>query len=337
MTSRKPAVFAGAAAAAFAVSASLAGTASAAPQPSADELSATAESLTTSLGNQFGGAWLENGELVVGVTDAAKADQVTAAGAEAKVVRHSVAALDAKVSKLNTVKKKAPDAVTAWGTNVRSNTVTMKVLPGHEAEARGFAESAGVSDVRLAKATEVPHLFADIAGGEAYNIGQSRCSVGFAVEGGFVTAGHCEALTGGGALSKDGTPLGEWGGSSFLPDDYAWVTTSGDWTPTGQVSGVGAVQGSDEAETGAAISKSGSTTGVTEGTIGEKNQTVNYPEGAVEGLTATDAQCEAGDSGGSFISDGQAQGVVSGGDTATCYFQPVNEILEAGGLTLVTG
>ena len=64
---------------------------------------------------------------------------------------------------------------------------------------------------------------------------------------------------------------------------------------------------------------------------------MNYPEGSVSGLTATDALCQPGDSGGAFISDGQAQGVVSGGNTATCYFQPVNPILSAYGLSLVTG
>ena len=39
---------------------------------------------------------------------------------------------------------------------------------------------------------EAPQTFIDIVGGNAYYIGSgSRCSVGFAVTGGFVTAGHC--------------------------------------------------------------------------------------------------------------------------------------------------
>ncbi len=51
---------------------------------------------------------------------------------------------------------------------------------------------------------------------------------------------------------------------------------------------------------------------------------------------------EPGDSGGSFISGSQAQGVTSGGSGnctygGTTYFQPVNEILRVYGLTLVTG
>jgi hypothetical protein len=50
---------------------------------------------------------------------------------------------------------------------------------------------------------------------------------------------------------------------------------------------------------------------------------------------------EPGDSGGSFISGDQAQGVTSGGSGdcssgGTTFFQPVNEILSTFGLTLVT-
>jgi hypothetical protein len=58
-------------------------------------------------------------------------------------------------------------------------------------------------------------------------------------------------------------------------------------------------------------------------------------------VTRTSVCAEAGDSGGSFISVDQAQGVTSGGsgDCSTggvTYFQPVNEILTTYGLSLVT-
>jgi streptogrisin C len=336
VTIRKTALLVGASLLAVAVSVPLSASAAAAAMNELD-MSVTAQTLDGRLGDDFGGAWIEEGRLVVAVTDAAKAAEVTATGAEAKVVRHSAAELDAMVADLNTVEATAPDSVTVWGVDVRHNTINMSVLPGAADDARNFAASVGIADVRIEESADVPRLFADIQGGEAYNIGSSRCSVGFSVNGGFVTAGHCEALTGGGALSKDGTPLGSWGGSEFPGGDYAWVETAGDFTPVGQVTGVGGVSGSTEAETGASVSKSGSTTGVTEGTIGSKNQTVNYPEGTVTGLTATNALCQPGDSGGAFISSGQAQGVVSGGNTSTCYFQPVNPILDAFGLSLVTG
>lgn len=336
MTIKKSALLASAGLLTIAVAVPLSTSATAAP---ADELamSTTAEALSSTLGADFGGAWIESGQLIVAVTDADKAAAVTEAGAEAKVVRHSAAALDTMVDKLDAVEATAPSSITAWGVDVRHNTINMTVLPGAADQATELARTVGIKGVRVKESAEVPHLFADIQGGEAYNIGSSRCSVGFSVSSGFVTAGHCEVLTGGGALTKDGQPLGDWGGSQFPGADYAWVDTSADWTPVGQVAGVGGVAGSQEAQTGASVSKSGSTTGVTQGTMGEKNQTVRYPEGTVNGLTATNALCQPGDSGGAFISDGQAQGVVSGGNSSTCFFQPVNPILEAGGLSLVTG
>jgi len=63
---------------------------------------------------------------------------------------------------------------------------------------------------------------------------------------------------------------------------------------------------------------------------------VNYPEGNVGGLTQVKVCAEGGDSGGTFISGDQAQGVLSGGNysckggqasLATSYFQPIGEIL----------
>jgi streptogrisin C len=73
-----------------------------------------------------------------------------------------------------------------------------------------------------------------------------------------------------------------------------------------------------------------------------KNQTVNYQQGSVSGLTQTNACAEPGDSGGSWVSGTQAQGVTSGGSGnctsgGTTYFQPVNEILSVYGVSLITG
>ena len=92
---------------------------------------------------------------------------------------------------------------------------------------------------------------------------------------------------------------------------------------------------------GAAVCRSGSTTGTRCGTVLAKNQTVVYPEGAVSGLTRTNVCAEGGDSGGPWLSGDQAQGVTSGG-SGDCtaggetFFQPVNEILATNDLTLLT-
>jgi streptogrisin C len=92
---------------------------------------------------------------------------------------------------------------------------------------------------------------------------------------------------------------------------------------------------------GASVCRSGRTTGWRCGVIQARNVTVNYAQGAVFGLTQSNACAQAGDSGGAWISGNQAQGVTSGGSGncttgGTMFFQPVNEILGAYGLSLVT-
>jgi streptogrisin C len=124
-----------------------------------------------------------------------------------------------------------------------------------------------------------------------------------------------------------------------------FVEVNGDWTPRPVVNDFAGnelpVAGATEAPVGAAVCRSGSTTGTRCGTILAKNQTVVYPEGAVTGLTRTDVCAEGGDSGGPWLSGDQAQGLTSGG-SGDCtvggetFFQPVNEILAAEDLTLVT-
>src|SRR6185295_1914387 len=124
-----------------------------------------------------------------------------------------------------------------------------------------------------------------------------------------------------------------------------FVQTNNQWTPTATVAtsnqGVIPVAGSQEAPVGASVCRTGSTTGTHCGTIQAKNATVNYPEGTVTGLTRTNVCAEGGDSGGSWISGDQAQGVTSGGSGdctrgGTTFFQPVNEILATNNLTLLT-
>src|SRR5262249_47190431 len=134
--------------------------------------------------------------------------------------------------------------------------IVVTALPGTAAAAKAFAGP----DVRVVE-SEAPRTFADIKGGDSYIIGGSaRCSVGLSVNGGFVTAGHCNKLTGGGALTRNGVSLGTWGGATFPGRDYAWVRTNSNWTPRGLVGSVRVV-GSTAAATGAAVCKSGSTSG----------------------------------------------------------------------------
>lgn len=296
-------------------------------------------------GDTFGGAWFDAsiGKLVVGVTDGAKADQLRRLGAEPRTVSNKASDLDTAKAKLDA--EKAPAEVTGWFVDPQANVVTVTVRRGQAQLAKSFADKAGTL-AKVVETDEAPRLLKDVRGGDAYYINNAgRCSIGLAVEGGFVTAGHC-GTAGASVTGSDRSAMGTFQASSFPGNDYAWVKTNSAWTTTAKVNRYGGddviVSGSTEAAVGASICRSGSTTGWHCGTVSAKNQTVNYREGSVSGLTRTNVCAEPGDSGGSWVSGTQAQGVTSGGSGdctsgGTTYFQPVNEILSAYNLTLVTG
>jgi len=304
------------------------------------------------LGDTFAGAWIDGstGRMTVAVTDGAKADAVRAVGADAKVVTYSQRQLTGAKTALDTLS--APLSVTGWRVDDASNTVVVEVNRHTRDAAADRFVAAAKSISPAVRAVEVDHAptpLYDTRGGDAYYIGSgSRCSVGFAVTGGFVTAGHC-GRTGATTTGYNRVSQGAFRGSSFPGNDYGWVATNSNWTSRPWVNRYNGsnvvVKGSSEAAVGASVCRSGSTTQWRCGTIQGKNQTVNYPQGSVGGLTRTTACAEPGDSGGSWVAGtdfGQAQGVTSGGSGncssgGTTYFQPVNEILSVYGLRLTTG
>ena len=299
--------------------------------------------LRKTLGGSYGGAWLSADAKTfhVAVTSEAQAGKVRDAGASPQLVKHSLADLDAVKSKLDDAAVKAPKAVPGWYVDVTTNTVV--VLARAVADADAFIKESGAdaSAVRVELSTEDPRTFIDVVGGNAYYIGGARCSIGFSVSGGFVTAGHC-----GSNGSTTSQPSGTFRGSSFPGNDYAWVQVASGNTPRALVNnyagGTVTVAGSTDAAVGASVCRSGSTTGWRCGSIQARNSSVTYPQGTVSGLIRTNVCAEPGDSGGSLVAGNQAQGVTSGGSGncssgGTTYFQPVNEILQAYGLTLLTG
>ncbi|WP_158887484.1 S1 family peptidase [Amycolatopsis anabasis] len=121
------------------------------------------------------------------------------------------------------------------------------------------------------------------------------------------------------------------------------VTNTTDWKLVGRIPpGNPRITGSTEAPVGASVCMLGPVSGWHCGTIQAKNQTVNFPEGTLHGLTRTTVCAEPGDAGAPFFSGEQAQGVLVGGSGncasgGTSYFQPINKILAVYGLTLLTG
>ena len=309
--------------------------------------SATSERLRRDLGGEFAGAWLNaTGDgLMVAVTDPALADRVQAAGAHARVVALSAGDLDGVKRDLDRRAAKVAGAVPGWYVDVATNTVVVLARPGGEAAAQRWAAKGGAPSgaVRVVTSAEAPRPLADVRGGDPYFINnRARCSIGFSVQGGFVTAGHCGNV-GDRTTGFDQTNQGVFRASSFPGDDFGFVETNNDWTPRAVVNtsnnGQLPVAGSQEAPVGASICRTGSTTGTRCGVIQAKNATVNYPEGTVPGLTRTNVCAEPGDSGGPLYDGTRALGITSGGSGdcrsgGTTFYQPVPEAANAYGVTV---
>lgn len=334
--------------------------------------------LAKAQGRNFAGSWIErqaNGSFRLVVATTSIGPQKAGAGVEIRSARHSLATLDASKARLDAVLSrggKAPGGVYGWYVDVPSNSVVVSVGRGHEQAGIDFVAASGADaqSVRLVTEAEQPSLRLDLKGGQGYlrNPGDGylyACSIGFGVTQGstpaYVTAGHCgdagENVFFEPSQWTLGPKIGSFAASNFpnpgqTGNDYAWVRVDSGHTVSPIVYGWGkgdvTVRGGTEAAIGAAVCRSGRTSGWRCGTIEAKNQTVNYSSGeTILNLTRTTACSEGGDSGGSFITTpGQAQGVLSGG-SGSCkgkqpnnrtrsFYQPLLPILSAYNLTLRT-
>ncbi|GGS88678.1 MULTISPECIES: carbohydrate-binding protein [Streptomyces] len=313
------------------------------------EAGAAAARLQSRLGPAFAGAWVDGSDtaaLSVATTRSSDAAAIRAAGARPVVVARSLASLDAA--------KTALDRAATAGTPVRyvdprTNTLVVEEAEPGAAARLLAATGTDASLVTVVPTAQAPRPLYDLRGGDAYYMnGSGRCSVGFPVTRGtthgFATAGHC-GRAGTTTTGFNRVAQGSFQASVFPGSDMAWVAANTNWTATPYVKGSGGanvqVTGSVLQPVGASVCRSGSTTGWHCGTIQQHNTSVTYPEGTISGVTRTTVCAEPGDSGGSYISGSQAQGVTSGGSGncssgGTTFFQPLNPILSAYGLTLRT-
>ncbi|WP_148589417.1 S1 family peptidase [Streptomyces sp. WAC01526] len=190
-------------------------------------------------------------------------------------------------------------------------------------------------------------------GGSAIFGGNARCSLGFnvTVKGApaFLTAGHCGNDSKTWTADQGGSqPLGTVSDSKFPKTDFALVTY--DDANAQPQSAVDLQNGSTqeitkaaEAAVGMKVQRSGSTTGLSDGTVTGLDATVNYGNGdIVNGLIQTDVCAEPGDSGGAMFSEDSAVGLTSGG-SGDCtsggetFFQPVTDALKATGAEIGAG
>jgi hypothetical protein len=312
-------------------------------------------------GANFAGGWLERtstGDFryVVATAGAAKA---SLPGSEVRQVRHSLRQLEGTMARLNDIRQRARDAralngVQSWYVDVQTNSVVVKVQDGAMLRAIDFVavSAANVDTVRFERAEGIAMPAANVIGGNRYN----SCSIGFAVTRGttkgFATAGHCGRT--GSSVSIGGVVVGSVQSSTFPGSDRAWANVRSSDVLYGQVNRYNgtnvAVRGSTEYGVGTAVCRSGYASGWRCGRITALNVTVNYSVGAVYGLRQSSACVTQGDSGGSWMSGNQAQGVSSGGQLnggspgSNCsftnpvtYYQRINPLLSAYGLSLVLG
>lgn len=316
------------------------------------------KTLRIALGADFAGSRFDanSGKLVVDVSDAGRAADVTSLGATARFVENSAADLSAAQSKLAQGSASMPKSVTGWYVDEATNSVVVSVY-GNDAAATKWATGLG-ADVRFQRVSEQPKTFWNLIGGQAITTTSgSRCSLGFVARNSsgaryIITAGHCTNL--GGTWRGSGGTIGTVANSSFPTNDYGRINVSSSAAVSTALtdrysSGSDVtVAGSTAAGAGAAVCRSGSTTGWHCGTIQQTNATVCYSQGCVYQTIRTNVCAEPGDSGGSLVTSPgsgtrvQAQGMTSGGSGncssgGTTYFQPVREAMSAYSLTLVTG
>jgi len=304
------------------------------------------EALQSSLGEAYAGSSYDaaTGRLVVMVSDAKKADQAKASGAEVRQVKHSKTRLDAIKDELDVSAGKAKGSsamgrqphgprqsgaagMTSWYVDTARNVVAVTVQKGQaKAAARKlarFGDAVTIAESDLAPTPAAAYM----DGGDMIN--GASCSAGFNVRnpstgrGYLITAGHCVGA---------GSTLRGQGGFIFGPvlerffpsyddaiarNDSGGYFIQGPWVDTNPSNGgVITTRGYTDAPVGTTVCKSGVTTRWTCGWITAKNETVTMDgTNTVYGLTRHSACVEKGDSGGANVSwtgTYAAEGVSSG-------------------------
>ncbi|WP_328996620.1 proprotein convertase P-domain-containing protein [Kribbella sp. NBC_01245] len=304
------------------------------------------------------GRWVNNdGRLVVAVTSARAAARVRAAGAVPQQVARSQADLDLLRAKVDrAARADTGNHLQSWGIDPVTNSVVVKTR-----DPKAFKFSApGVRVVKVS--TSFKQQAGDVNPGDPWWPGsESNCSVGFGATDAqgnkhFLTAGHCtndvnQAAYGeSGQRNKIGTS--NVGGSRSINaregDMGVVAVTETGWNLSASVNTWGqpavTVTGAAEAIVGDSVCHSGNTAPNFEcGKVRSVNQSIDYGNVVIDGLTTTDACSQGGDSGGAWLRGSEAVGLHSGGENSctanqdNSIFQPVKEALTKWGLTLYTG
>lgn len=326
-------------------------------------------------GKHFAGSWIER------QSDGSYRQVVAAsgdvnpglrrAGVELRKVRHSLAALDrakaaldrSEGSRIAGISKPLDEGIHSWYVDPTSNAVVVSLAPGAKEAGIDFVAASGadIETVRFETDESTPQLLVqNVAGGNEYKYAVGTqvgaCSVGFSVSQGphigFATAAHCGAPNR--YVTHGGETIGHFSQINNTYDN-AWVAVFPGHNTMPYVNdyftfnALLPIRGSAVAAIGAGVCRSGRTTGFKCGHIRAYNVSYNAGSfGTILGLTQSDACGAKGDSGGSWLSGDQAQGVTSAGNLpdgskSNCgvpvanrktFFAPINPLLERFGLTL---
>jgi streptogrisin D len=309
------------------------------PRPDPEKIATT---MSQRLGARSAGSYLDraSGRLVVTVTNAADAAAVRTAGGMPKTVTRSGTALSQVTATLDRTAK-VPG--TAWAVDPATNQVVVSV---DDTVTGAKLAKVRAATAKLGGAVRMQHMAGTfstrISGGDAILGTQFRCSLGFNVTDGsanfFITAGHCGNVEPTWSTSG-GDVIGDTVDSQFPDNDFALVQYTGSVPAEGTAGGQDITTAAD-AVVGESVERRGSTTGVHGGTVTATDQTVNFPEGTVNGMIQTTVCAEPGDSGGPLYDGGTALGITSGGSGdctsgGVTFFQPVTEALSAYGVSVL--
>jgi streptogrisin C len=293
------------------------------------------------LGDSYAGSWFDaqHLQLVVGTTATAGNELLSRLGVRTVPMKRSLSALREMRSRT----REDFEATGIWGGKVTSlhidyptNQVVISVEAGSEEviqSSLGSGVHAESLRIETSPGRSVPVGWS-VRGADEYTNDDFdsqvswdfKCSVGFSVVGGYLTAGHCGDRTHQ-VSGFNGSIQGSFSHSDVGDgNDRARVSTNSNWTPIPWVNGYGDGLISVPAEWAALkeyvlystvcrygqASNIGNCGTITESDVEEElAHGVTEVEYTVSGLKRTSACVKGGDSGGPFISpaDAQAQGI----------------------------
>lgn len=204
------------------------------------------------LGDTYAGAWfdVDNLRLAVGSTESTYDDLLARLGASPIRFERShseLLELLEQVSEETELRRSWSEAVTSIRIDFPANQVVVSVRSGYEESVQSLpAVRQNTAAIRIERSPggSVP-VASLVRGADKYNNDDrsqqygyiADCSIGFSVEGGYLTAGHC-GYQGDQVLGFNGNLQGSFDQSQTgNGHDRAWVSVNSNWIPSAWING----------------------------------------------------------------------------------------------------